>query len=713
MMGTCKSYGMALVSIGLVYGLFSAAGAAEWVSGSSIANQQGVYGSPDNMPGARWCSLSWVDASDNLWLFGGYGKNASSEGHLNDLWKFDGTNWTFINGSSAINHTGVYGTLGIADPGNIPGGRWRGVTWIDAEGNLWLFGGGGYDNYGNVGYLSDLWKFDGTHWTWIKGPNRRDQRGTGGTKGVPAPDNHPGGRESSISWIDSSGNLWLFGGYGLDDVNGGSGWNFLNDLWKFDGTNWTWISGSNVGTQGGVYGTPGIADPGNAPGGRNVSVSWIDENDNLWLFGGYGYDANYDSGYLNDLWKFDGTHWTWVSGSNTVNPSGVYGTRGMADASTVPGGRYRSHTWIDASGNLWLFGGNGYDGSGNVGYLNDFWKFDGTEWTWISGSNSKDAWGSYGTQGVPAPGNLPGGREYGQSWIDSCGNVWLFGGYGKDGGGNWGYLNDLWKVEGNNLLLNKMTFKAGKTGGTDTFSLSGWFEGAEPIHFVNGETIKLWLNDLSWTIDEPLQQSGSKPKFSYKGIPGVTAGFKFDLDKGTFSVSGKNMDLSGLAAPVHFMMQIGEYANSCDGVDEGDEDTINGRKPMPIQYLVGEEDAIRVDSVVCKEDTATDTVKVLKVKGGIARADGYPDLSQVDCTLYWGTEPYPIPAGGFAAKGASKYMYVKKPTQENPLTATVTFDLVKCTFQIVMTKTDIPWQESPTTLRIILGSFDEEDEAEY
>jgi N-acetylneuraminic acid mutarotase len=33
-------------------------------------------------------------------------------------------------------------------------------------------------------------------------------------------------------------------------------------------------------------------------------------------------------------------------------------------------------SWIDASGNLWLFGGNGYDSTGNFGYLNDLWQYD-------------------------------------------------------------------------------------------------------------------------------------------------------------------------------------------------------------------------------------------------------------------------------------------------------------------------------------------------
>src|SRR5260370_31459256 len=38
-------------------------------------------------------------------------------------------------------------------------------------------------------------------------------------------------------------------------------------------------------------------------------------------------------GDLNDLWKFDGTNWTWVSGSDLINQPGVFGTKGVASRS--------------------------------------------------------------------------------------------------------------------------------------------------------------------------------------------------------------------------------------------------------------------------------------------------------------------------------------------------------------------------------------------
>lgn len=117
-----------------------------------------------------------------------------------------------------------------------------------------------------------------------------------------------------------------------------------------------------------MYGTLGIASTSNVPGGRTSPVGWIDSSGNLWLFGG---------DQFNDLWEFkpSAKTWAWMGGSNTENASGVYGTLDVASTSNAPGGRYLAVSWTDSSGNLWLFGGLGYDSTGTVGYLNDLWRY--------------------------------------------------------------------------------------------------------------------------------------------------------------------------------------------------------------------------------------------------------------------------------------------------------------------------------------------------
>jgi len=433
-----------------------------WVSGSNTAYQTGVYGTkgtpdPVNVPGARREAVSWLDSGGHFWLFGGDGLDStgvysSDAGELNDLWRFDPTTseWTWVSGSDIRFQSGTYGTKGTGDPSNVPGARHWAVSWLDSSGNLWLFGGLGYDSAGNASVLNDLWKYDLTssEWTWISGSNIRDQLPNYGTKGTADPSNVPGARQGAVSWFDPSGNLWLFGGLGVDSAGN---WGWLNDLWRFDPAtlDWTWVSGSNVGMQVGSYGTRNKPAPSNVPGSRVWAVSWPDSSGKLWLFGGLGYDS-VGGGTLNDLWQFDTTTltWTWVSGSSSNGQAGAYGTKGIPSPSNVPGARQQAATWIDSQRNLWLFGGDGYDSIPWVGQLNDLWKFDlnSLEWTWVAGSSSlaQRGPGIYGTKGTADPLNIPGGRYAAVSWFDSQGRFWLFGGAGVDATGGGGYLNDLW-----------------------------------------------------------------------------------------------------------------------------------------------------------------------------------------------------------------------------------------------------------------------------
>jgi N-acetylneuraminic acid mutarotase len=355
--------------------------------------------------------------------------------------------WTWISGSNLQNQPGVYGTKGVPAAGNVPGTREEAASWTDSSGNLWLFGG---FLYPDASWFNDLWKYTPStgEWTWMSGSNLFDQPGVYGTKGVPAAGNVPSARGDSVTWTDSNDNLWLFGGTNSDYESPGFD---TNDLWKYTPSTaeWTWMSGSS-GPQGGVYGTKGVPAAGNVPGARDTAVSWMDSSGNLWLFGGYGYDGNFGGpDYLNDLWKYTPStgDWTWMSGSNLVGQPGVYGTKGVPAASNVPGGRYGAVSWTDASGNLWLFGGGGYEANGSLGNLNDLWKYTPStgEWTWMSGSNSGNQSGVYGTKGVSAAANVPGVHSQAVSWTDASGNLWLFGGVGYDANGVWNFLNDLWK----------------------------------------------------------------------------------------------------------------------------------------------------------------------------------------------------------------------------------------------------------------------------
>jgi len=407
-----------------------------WIHGSNTPNSPANYGtqgvsSQANVPPAFYTTCGWKDLNGNFWMFGGW-NNYNVYG---DLWKYDPVinEWTWMKGSGLPNDAGNYGAQGITSPTNNPPARSGAVSWTDSQGNFWMFSGNQGSDY------CDLWKYNVStnEWTWMKGPNLQGQPGVYGTRGVSNPANYPGSRqETSATWTDASDNLWLFGGYEYSGNN-----SLFNDLWKYStATNeWTWMKGSQVGNQPGIYGTLGIEDSASVPGGRCPYSHWTDNTGNLWLWGGW----NASNGNFNDLWCYHPltNNWVWMGGSNTINSPAVMGTKCIASQSNIPETGWENRAvWKDNDQNFWFFGAGTYVTTFKT--YNQLWKYcvASGEWAWISGDASINPPGSWGTLGVSSPTNKPSGRIGSVSWTDDNGHLYLFGGENNSGTS----YNDLW-----------------------------------------------------------------------------------------------------------------------------------------------------------------------------------------------------------------------------------------------------------------------------
>ena len=234
------------------------------------------------------------------------------------------------------------------------------------------------------------------------------------------------------------------------------------------------MHGASTGTvaaSAGNFGTQGVAAPTNDPPRAYNGADWTDLNGNFWTFGGVSPSGD-------ALWKFDPltNMWTWVKGPNTANNPGVYGTKGVSSPANYPGTRYQGmFAWTGANGDLWLYGGMGNGSTNAQGYLNDLWRYNiaSNQWTWMSGDNLPTPFpgGSYGTQGVAAPTNLPPCRREGSSaWTDKNGNLWLFGGESALAAAD--ISNDLWKYD---VTTNMWTWMHGSstTGSPGNYGTKG------------------------------------------------------------------------------------------------------------------------------------------------------------------------------------------------------------------------------------------------
>ncbi|HYV91118.1 MAG TPA: T9SS type A sorting domain-containing protein [Chitinophagales bacterium] len=337
--------------------------------------------------------------------------------------------WAWMKGdtSSIYNAFATWGTQGVANVANTPAQKYSAYHWQDTAGNFWIYSG--ITKAGPDSGYNDLWKFDVDlqSWIWMHGNSTFNSPPVFGIQGIPSPLNTPGFRYfGGLSWTDFDGNFWLYSG-----TMGGA------DLWKYDPAinEWTWMQGSQSVVLP-SFGTYQVASATNTPGWNVESdASWVDDQGNLWFFGGSTFGGSSDV-----LWKYDLglNQWIWMSGDTTIDALPVYGTMGVPDPANTPGARRVYCSWKDANGNFMIFGGANLFSS-----YNDVWKYDlaSGEWTWMSGDSLTDQSSAAGSSCIFSTSTFPGARfENRARATDSCGNVWMYGGHYFGTGSN----GDLW-----------------------------------------------------------------------------------------------------------------------------------------------------------------------------------------------------------------------------------------------------------------------------
>ncbi len=438
----------------------SQSGVWTWMHGDNFVNSLGIYGTQGvstsfNKPPSRYQAAYWTDQNGDFWLFGGSVIIGGVGQVLNDLWKFNvaSNQWTWVKGPILNNdQNGAFGTIGVGNVNNYPSARGFGSNcWTDNNGDLWLYGGKGYDAVGNFGVMGDLWKYNiaSNQWTWVKGANLINQNAVYGIQGVANIANRPGAiYESKSGWVDANNDLWMFGGSKNDVAN-----DYYSDMWKYNiaSNSWTWVKGFGTINGVGNYGTLGVEDPANLPPARWSYTKWKGVNNNFYIFAGQTYNGGSLGTYnLNDMWQYNPitNNWTWVSGNSGINHYGIYTTPCNSSNAIYPAARFDNQTaqTVGCSEVFWSFGGRSVNGS-----RNDLWLYNLTtnEWTWVSGSNNVNQPAVYGTLGVPNSSNMIQSKYGTCVWVDNSNNLWVFGGKDLSNG-----FNDMWRYTPDTTCFN-------------------------------------------------------------------------------------------------------------------------------------------------------------------------------------------------------------------------------------------------------------------
>lgn len=278
-----------------------------------------------------------------IFLFGGF--CSISKARLNDLWKFDGKNWTQISSEKT------------------PEAR-SGHTMIYDSTNNWLVVFGGKNNEGEL--LNDLWAWDGETWKLLAengpvprqshrlvfhsttgqyflfgGSNAESQSlndswvyGNGSWKQIETDSSPPARRQHTLAFDIERNTVVLFGGF--DRVDGNK--TVYGDTWEWD---------EDEGWQ--------LVNTNTELARDHHTMAYDAESKKVILFGGY------NNGYFGDTRSWDGKQWLLESESG---PSGRAGKPGLVYSSSEQA--------------LILFGG----GNGDNMYLMDFWKYSANVNQW-------------------------------------------------------------------------------------------------------------------------------------------------------------------------------------------------------------------------------------------------------------------------------------------------------------------------------------------
>ena len=321
----------------------------------SIAQEVGIE-SYDNCPGALNRMAMDADSTGTIWMFGGlrYVNETYPSIESSSLWSFNTITLKWTYWGNTFNH----------EPNASPKQRFRARGWV-YQNKFWIYGG--VSNFNDT--YNDLWYFDlvDKEWHFVSGDKNQGFKpdmyngnypSNPGESGV---EYFPRARSDYGFWIHKDlGKFWFFGGFAANHGDA-----CLGDMWSFDVSTkkWTFLTGTDT-----IY-YSSSALPENEPGARNAPVTWIDSQNDLYLFGG---NRQFDK-FLNDIWVYNLQTNAWVlKDTSTANSISIISEK----LKNRPGGRASTSGHIQTRNFIYLFGGYGYGiNPGEAGFLGDIWRY--------------------------------------------------------------------------------------------------------------------------------------------------------------------------------------------------------------------------------------------------------------------------------------------------------------------------------------------------
>jgi hypothetical protein len=174
---------------------------------------------------------------------------------------------------------------------------------------------------------------------------------------------------------------------------------------------------------------------------------------------------------------------------------------------------------------------------------------------------------------------------------------------------------------------------------------------------------------------------------------------------GNIRLSLRNADLACLRSPVTLKVELGDFTATAIADESLDPTIINGSKPIPIQFLSGCTNSVRIDKLIVKGSSKANNDYVY-IKGAIALRDSAPDLTLEDLSVGWGDAAFTVPAGKFKRTNRTQPKYsCSKADAVNGGVVDALFDFKAGTFQVKVRKANLDTKSDAVAFNLAMGAF--------
>ena len=266
------------------------------------------------------------------------------------------------------------------------------------------------------------------------------------------------------------------------------------------------------------------------------------------------------------------------------------------------------------------------------------------------------------------------------------------------------------------LEISNVTAKAGSSAADDSITIDGRYyitlaqlASADQLHVSI-----LQADNVIWDACVPFNSNDIiRPQGLTYNKNGVSITMKNFWNRppipyeyaGDIRLSLSRADLACLRSPLTLKVELGDFVASAVADESLDPTIINGSQPLPLQFLSGCTNSMRVDKITVKRSSKPNNDYVY-LRGAIVFRDDAPDLTIENVSVGWGDAAFTIPAGTFkrTSKTQPRYSCTKAKALNGGIVDGL-FDFKAGTFWIKVSKAALDTKSDKVAFNLVMGVF--------